>query len=161
MSYVVLKTSMGSMTLELYTEHAPKTCHNFVELVKRGYYDGTILHRVIPNFMIQGGDPTGTGYGGQSIYGQPFEDEKSSIETLKHTGGGVLSMANSGANTNGSQFFITLAPTPWLDGKHAVFGRVFSGMETVERISKVTTGEEDRPVDDVVIVSASINEDSE
>ena len=106
--------------------------------------------------MIQGGDPTGTGRGGSSIYGEKFEDEIKS--TLKHTGAGILSMANSGPNTNGSQFFITLAPTPWLDGKHTIFGRVKSGMKTVQRMGLVKTGGEDRPLDEVNIVRASVIE---
>ena len=113
---------MGSFVLELYVAHAPRTCENFYELSKRGYYDGVIFHRVIPDFMIQGGDPTGTGRGGESFFGGKFADEISPL--LKHTGAGVLSMANAGPNTNGSQFFVTLAPTPWLDGKHTIFGRV-------------------------------------
>ncbi|KAJ6788168.1 hypothetical protein PWT90_09088 [Aphanocladium album] len=123
---IILETTMGSITLELYTEHAPKTCANFSTLVRRGYYNSTIFHRVIPNFMIQGGDPTGTGRGGSSIYGDKFADEIS--PALKHTGAGVLSMANAGPDTNGSQFFVTLAPTPWLDGKHTIFGRVSKGL---------------------------------
>ncbi|KAH7316477.1 peptidyl-prolyl cis-trans isomerase-like 1 [Stachybotrys elegans] len=156
---VVLETSMGSITVELYTSHAPKTCENFATLARRGYYNETIFHRIIPNFMIQGGDPTGTGRGGTSIYGEKFEDEIS--PGLKHTGAGILSMANSGPNTNGSQFFITLAPTPWLDGKHTIFGRVKSGMATVKRMGLVKTGPEDRPVEEVKIVQAKIVESEE
>ncbi|KAL2359713.1 heme binding [Blastomyces dermatitidis] len=155
---VVLDTSMGSITLELYNEHAPKACKNFATLAQRGYYNNVIFHRIIPNFMIQGGDPTGTGRGGSSIYGEKFEDEIS--PALKHTGAGVLSMANSGPNTNGSQFFITLAPTPWLDGKHTIFGRVKSGMRVVQRMGLVKTGAEDRPVDQVKIVRARVVEES-
>lgn len=109
--------------------------------------------------MIQTGDPTGTGRGGTSIYGEKFADEISS--SLKHTGAGVLSMANSGPNTNGSQFFITLAPTPWLDGKHTIFGRVKSGMRVVERMGRVRTGAEDRPEEEVKIVTARVIEDGE
>lgn len=150
---------MGNITLELYTEHAPKTCNNFVELAKKGYYNGTIFHRVISGFMIQGGDPTGTGYGGESVYGGTFDDEKTSLSTLRHTGAGVLSMANSGPNTNGSQFFFTLAPTPWLDGKHVVFGRVSSGMRVVERIGRVATDGEDRPNDEIRITSVVMNDE--
>ncbi|KAI9809260.1 MAG: heme binding [Sarcosagium campestre] len=136
------------------------TCNNFVGLVDRGYYNNCIFHRIIPNFMIQTGDPTGTGRGGDSIYGKEFEDEfqKSS---LKHTGAGVLSMANSGPNTNGSQWFITLAPTPHLDGKHTIFGRVKSGMRVVQRMGLVRTGHGDRPVEEVKIVSASRSLDEE
>lgn len=143
---------MGSFTVELYQKHAPKTCKNFVELARKGYYDGTIFHRIIKDFMIQGGDPTGTGRGGQSIYGGKFEDEIT--RELKHTGAGVLSMANAGPNTNGSQFFVTLAPTPWLDGKHTVFGRVCGGMEVIKRMGNVQTGAGDRPVNEVKVLRA-------
>jgi len=156
---VILETSMGAITVELYTTHAPRTCNNFTELAKRGYFDDTIFHRIIPNFMIQGGDPTGTGRGGSSIYGEKFADEISA--ELRHTGAGVLSMANAGKDTNGSQFFITLAPTPWLDGKHTIFGRVKSGMSVVKRMGLVKTKVEDRPVDEVKILRARIVEDEE
>ncbi|KAF0898411.1 hypothetical protein E2562_007249 [Oryza meyeriana var. granulata] len=111
---VTLETSMGAFTVEMYYKHAPKTCRNFVELARRGYYDNVIFHRIIKDFIVQGGDPTGTGRGGESIYGAKFEDEIRS--ELKHTGAGILSMANAGPNTNGSQFFITLAPCQSLDG---------------------------------------------
>ncbi|PHH83608.1 hypothetical protein CDD82_6636 [Ophiocordyceps australis] len=151
---VALKTTMGVIVLELYTDHAPKTCQNFRTLVERGYYDSTIIHRVIPNFMVQGGDPTGTGRGGSSIYGDSFADEIDA--SLRHTGAGILSMANSGPNTNGSQFFITLAPTPWLDGKHTIFGRVKTGLSVVKRIGMVPTGPEDRPVEQVKINKAHV-----
>ncbi len=142
--------------LELYTEHAPKTCNNFATLCRRGYYNGTVFHRIIPNFMVQGGDPTGTGRGGSSIYGDKFEDEIK--PTLKHTGAGILSMANSGPDTNGSQFFVTLAPTPWLDGKHTIFGRVKNGLSTVKRMGLVPTGAEDRPNEEVKIMQARVVE---
>ncbi|KAI9495698.1 cyclophilin-like domain-containing protein [Zychaea mexicana] len=151
---VILETSMGAIHIELYTKHAPKTCKNFYELARRGYYDGISFHRIIENFMIQGGDPTGTGRGGSSIYGDKFEDEIHS--DLKHTGAGILSMANSGPNTNGSQFFITLAPTPWLDGKHAIFGRVSDGMNVVKRMGLVPTDSTDRPKDSVRINKARV-----
>ncbi|XP_046998700.1 peptidyl-prolyl cis-trans isomerase-like 1 isoform X3 [Schistocerca americana] len=147
--YAVLETTMGEIVIELYWKHAPATCRNFAELVRRGYYNGTKFHRIIRDFMIQGGDPTGTGKGGISIYGRAFEDEIH--EELKHTGAGIISMANSGPNTNGSQFFITLAPTQWLDGKHTIFGRIHSGMSVVKRIGLVETDKNDRPVDDVKI----------
>jgi peptidyl-prolyl cis-trans isomerase-like 1 len=117
-----------------------------------GYYDGTIFHRIIADFMIQGGDPTGTGRGGESIFGGKFEDEIT--PQLKHTGGGILSMANSGPGTNGSQFFITLAPTPWLDGKHTIFGRVKTGMKVVRQIGSVQTNKQDKPVNEVKIQRA-------
>ncbi|KAK2726803.1 peptidyl-prolyl cis-trans isomerase-like 1 isoform X2 [Artemia franciscana] len=152
---VTFSTTMGDLVIELYWKHAPKTCRNFAELTRRGYYNGTKFHRIIRDFMIQGGDPTGTGRGGNSIYGSKFEDEIS--EDLKHSGAGVLSMANSGPNTNGSQFFITLAPTQWLDGKHAIFGRIESGMQTVKRMGMVETDSGDRPVDDVKILKGTIN----
>ncbi|KAI9768954.1 MAG: heme binding [Geoglossum simile] len=148
---------MGSVTLELYNDHAPKTCRNFSTLAKRGYYNNCLFHRIIPNFMLQTGDPTDTGRGGSSIYGEKFEDEIH--PSLKHTGAGVLSMANSGPNTNGSQFFITLAPTPWLDGKHTIFGRVRAGMRVVQRMGLVRTDKGDRPVEDVKILRAKILED--
>ncbi len=142
--------------VELYEDHAPKTCKNFSTLAQRNYFNDLIFHRVIPNFMIQGGDPTGTGRGGASIYGEKFEDEISPV--LKHTGAGILSMANSGPNTNGSQFFITLAPTPWLDGKHTIFGRVKSGMQIVKKLGLVKTDKEDRPVEEIKIVRAYVVE---
>eukprot|EP00873_Tetraselmis_striata_P008676 jgi/Tetstr1/428940/TSEL_018916.t1 len=149
---VCLETSMGSVTVELYQKHAPRTCKNFLQLVEKGYYDGVVFHRVIKDFMIQGGDPTGTGRGGESIYGKKFEDEIT--RELKHTGAGILSMANSGPNTNGSQFFLTLAPTPWLDGKHTIFGRVTNGMSIVKRMGNVATDASDRPAQKVAILSA-------
>ncbi|XP_046844963.1 peptidyl-prolyl cis-trans isomerase-like 1 [Xenia sp. Carnegie-2017] len=148
---VTLKTTMGNISVELYWRHAPRTCKNFAELARRGYYNNCRFHRVIKDFMIQGGDPTGTGRGGASIYGPTFEDELT--RELKHTGAGILSMANSGPNTNGSQFFITLAPTQWLDGKHSIFGRVCEGMEVVKRIGLVATGDDDRPVENVFIIN--------
>ena len=151
-----LTTHQGAITVELYTNHAPKSCKNFATLATRGYYDGTVFHRIIPSFMIQGGDPSGTGRGGSSIYGEKFEDEIS--PSLKHTGAGILSMANSGPNTNGSQFFITLAPTPWLDGKRTIFGRVKNGMKIVQRMGLVKTGAEDRPLEQVKIRKASVAE---
>lgn len=131
-----------------------QTCKNFSTLASRSYFNSQIFHRIIPSFMIQTGDPTGTGRGGTSIYGEKFEDEISPL--LKHTGAGILSMANSGPNTNGSQFFITLAPTPWLDGKHTIFGRVTRGMGVVKRMGLVQTGKEDRPVEEVKIIKARV-----
>lgn len=145
---------MGELSIELYWKHCPNTCRNFAELARRGYYNNTIFHRIIPDFMIQGGDPTGTGRGGASIYGPEFADEIH--PDLKHSGAGILSMANSGPNSNGSQFFITLAPTQWLDGKHTIFGRINSGMKTVQRIGMVGTDRNDKPLDDVRIVKSSV-----
>ncbi|KAI9098903.1 cyclophilin-like domain-containing protein [Phlyctochytrium arcticum] len=151
---VILETSAGPITIELYWNHAPKSCENFYQLAKRGYYNSTKFHRIIPDFMIQGGDPTGTGRGGTSIYGDKFDDEIH--RELKHTGAGILSMANSGPNTNGSQFFITLAPTPWLDGKHSIFGRVSAGMNVVKRLGLVPTDAADRPKDDILILRTQV-----
>ncbi|KAK9857934.1 hypothetical protein WJX84_006410 [Apatococcus fuscideae] len=149
---VELQTSIGNFVVELYDTHAPKTCKNFLELTRRGYYNGTPFHRIISDFMIQGGDPTGTGRGGHSIYGGKFEDE--CHPELHHTGAGILSMANSGPNTNGSQFFITLAPTPFLDDKHTIFGRVYSGMNVVKRLGNVQTDSNDKPTTAVKILKA-------
>eukprot|EP00049_Salpingoeca_infusionum_P006706 m.110371 g.110371 ORF g.110371 m.110371 type:complete len:161 (-) comp13399_c0_seq1:345-827(-) len=149
---VEFSTSMGTFRCELYWDHAPKTCKNFAELAKRGYYDNVIFHRIIKDFMAQTGDPTGTGRGGTSIYGGKFQDEIH--PGLKHTGAGILSMANSGPNTNGSQFFITLAPTQWLDGKHTIFGRISGGMSVVKKLGLVETGPGDRPKDEVKIFKA-------
>lgn len=145
---------MGEITIELYWKHAPNTCRNFAELVRRGYYNNTVFHRIIRDFMIQGGDPTGTGRGGASIYGATFPDEIH--PDLKHTGAGILSMANSGPDSNGSQFFITLAPTPWLDGKHAIFGRIYAGMQIVKRMGLVEVDKNDRPIDNVKINKTKI-----
>lgn len=142
-----VETNRGSFDLELHEDRAPGTTKNFIDLAERGFYDGTIFHRVIDGFMIQGGDPTGTGRGGP---GYTIADEFD--PSLRHDAEGVLSMANTGRpNTGGSQFFITLAPTPWLDDKHAVFGRVVSGMDVVRGIGGVETGAGDRPVQDVMI----------
>ena len=146
---VQFDTSAGKFSVELYVKHAPKTCFNFYELARMGYYDTTIFHRVIRDFMLQGGDPTGTGRGGESIFGGKFEDEITS--DLKHTGAGILSMANAGPGTNGSQFFLTLGPTPWLDGKHTIFGRVLTGMNVVQRLGAVPVGPNDKPLTDIVI----------
>lgn len=151
----VFETSMGTFECELFEDKAPKTVANFVGLAEKGYYNGVIFHRVIDNFVIQGGDPTGTGRGGESIYGGPFEDEFH--PELKHDKAGVLSMANAGPNTNTSQFFITLAPTPWLDNRHSIFGQVIKGMDVVRKIGKVETIKPgDRPVKDVVIKKLKI-----
>ncbi|XP_059485500.1 peptidyl-prolyl cis-trans isomerase-like 1 [Neocloeon triangulifer] len=150
--FCVMETTMGEFVVELYWKHAPKTCRNFAELCRRGYFNNTKFHRIIRDFMIQGGDPTATGRGGSSIYGKNFADEIH--PELKHTGAGILSMANSGPDTNGSQFFITLAPTQWLDGKHAIFGRIYNGMNVIKRIGLVETDNSDRPVDDVQIKKA-------
>jgi len=145
------ETSMGNFTIELFEQQAPKTVENFVKLAEKKFYDGVIFHRVIDGFMIQGGDPTGTGRGGP---GYQFADEFH--PELKHTSEGILSMANAGPNTNGSQFFITLTATPHLDGKHAVFGKVVEGMDIVKKIGKTPTKAGDRPVTDVVMKAVRI-----
>jgi cyclophilin family peptidyl-prolyl cis-trans isomerase len=150
----VIKTNMGTIEIELFAKEVPKTVENFVGLANKDYYNGIIFHRVIDNFMIQGGDPTGTGRGGESFWGKKFNDEFA--DTLKHDSAGVLSMANSGPNTNGSQFFITLAATPWLDGKHTVFGKVINGMDVVKAIGRVKKDGQDRPYADVVMESVTI-----
>ena len=150
----VIQTTMGTIELELFADKAVKTVQNFVGLAEKKYYNGIIFHRVIDNFMIQGGDPAGTGSGGESIWGKPFEDE---VKTgLKHNSEGILSMANAGPNTNGSQFFITLKATPWLDGKHTIFGKVISGMEVVKAIGKTKTNQNDKPLIDVVMQKVTI-----
>ncbi|XP_074311818.1 peptidyl-prolyl cis-trans isomerase CYP18-2 [Silene latifolia] len=153
---VTLETSMGPITIELYYKHAPRTCTNFLELARRGKYDNVKFHRIIKDFIIQGGDPTGSGRGGESIYGKRFDDEID--PKLKHTGAGILSMANAGPNTNGSQFFITLSPAPSLDGKHTIFGRVCRGMEIVKRLGSVQTDNTDRPIHDVKILRATVKD---
>jgi cyclophilin family peptidyl-prolyl cis-trans isomerase len=135
-----VETSLGDIRVELFEDRAHKTSANFTQLVRKGFYDGTTFHRVIPGFMIQGGCPKGDGTGGPG-YSIPDEFHPA----LKHTGPGILSMANAGPDTGGSQFFITLGATPWLDGKHAVFGRVVSGQEIVEKIAQVPRDKSDRP----------------
>ena len=178
---VTVHTNLGDFTLELFPEVAPKTVENFVTHAKNGYYNGVIFHRVIEDFMIQGGDPTGTGMGGESIYGCTFEDEFSREAFNLY---GTLSMANAGPNTNGSQFFIVTAKqvpaqmlkqlkdggwpeeiveeyakvggTPWLDHRHTVFGRVIEGMDVVLKIEGVERNAQDRPLEDVVIESMDV-----
>ncbi len=147
----VFETSEGTFKIELFEDKAPKTTENFVKLAESKYYDGLIFHRVIENFMIQGGCPDGTGMGGP---GYVIPDEFHS--ELKHDGPGVLSMANAGPNTGGSQFFITLVPTAWLDGKHAVFGKVSEGMDVVNKIGNADTGMNDRPRKDIVMKTVTI-----
>src|SRR3989338_8299531 len=127
--FVVLETNQGAIEIKLMPEVAPKACENFTKLAEKGYYDGLIFHSVIKNFMIQGGDPTGTGRGGESIWGKPFEDELDPQLTFERAG--LLAMANSGPDTNGSQFFITTVATPWLNMHHTIFGEVIGGSEAV------------------------------
>ena len=150
---VTIETNLGTIEAELFEDAAPKTVGNFVELARNGYYDGVIFHRVIDGFMIQGGDPDGTGMGGP---GYNIPDEFG--EGLAHSDPGVFSMANAGPNTGGSQFFITLVATPWLDGKHAIFGKVSKGMEVVEVIGQVQTGVADRPLEDVVMQKVTVSD---
>ena len=179
---VTIETSMGTIQLQLFPEQAPKTVENFVTHAQASYYDGLTFHRVIPNFMIQGGDPTGTGMGGESIWGQPFEDEFSQeLYNLR----GAVSMANAGPNTNGSQFFIVQdkdmteqmqgqmkdagfpdeivdayknGGTPWLDFRHTVFGQVISGMDVVDAIAQVKTDASDQPATPVTMDKVTIQE---
>ncbi|MBN2306842.1 peptidylprolyl isomerase [Candidatus Peregrinibacteria bacterium] len=149
-SIVVMETSMGTIKIQLFPEYAPKTVENFTGLIDKGYYDGLIFHRVIPNFMIQGGDPEGTGRGGESLWGGKFEDEFSpNLRNIR----GALSMANSGPDTNGSQFFIVQQEggTPWLNDRHSVFGQVFEGMDIVDAIANVDRDPADKPLEKVVM----------
>lgn len=179
----IMQTTLGTIKIRLFPEYAPKTVENFTTHAKNGYYEGITFHRVIKDFMIQGGDPTGTGCGGESIWGRPFEDE---FNPALHNIRGALSMANAGPGTNGSQFFIVeasncpdqmlsqmknypdsypeecieqyekLGGTPWLDYKHTVFGQVFEGMDVVEKIAGVKVNHNDKPLEDVVIESVEI-----
>jgi peptidyl-prolyl cis-trans isomerase-like 1 len=176
---VTLHTTVGDITIALFKDQTPKvsfnvtewklvaqvkfkfpqlthsqTCENFATLAATGKYDNVIFHRIIPGFMIQGGDPTGTGRGGSSIWGGKFKDEF--VPSLRHDSKGTLSMANSGPGTNGSQFFITLGPTPHLNGKHTVFGKVVQGEDVVDRLGSVRTAAGDRPVEEVKINSATV-----
>lgn len=148
---VTLKTNLGDITAELFQDKVPKTAGNFLTLVQKGFYDGLTFHRVIPGFMIQGGCPKGDGTGGP---GYEIPDEFH--PTLKHTGPGLLSMANAGPNTGGSQFFITLAPTAWLDGKHAIFGKVTRGQDVVDAIARQPRDRNDRPRSTVNILKATV-----
>ena len=150
-SLAVFETSKGKFTVELFEDKSPITAKNFIDLANKGFYNGQIFHRVIDNFMIQGGDPQGNGTGGPG-YSIPDEFHPS----LKHSGAGLLSMANRGPNTGGSQFFITLVPTPWLDNKHAIFGQVTAGLDVVQTIGKVKTGSQDRPLENVTIKTVVI-----
>ena len=149
-STATLRTTEGAVHVELFDEDAPQTVSNFKKLAGDGFYDGVIFHRVIRDFMIQGGDPTGTGTGGP---GYTFEDEINDHKVVR----GALAMANAGPNTNGSQFFIvTTGEAPWLDGKHTVFGRVVDGMDVVDRIEGTDTGPGDRPVRDIAIEGVDV-----
>ena len=155
MNSATIQTNHGTIELELFGEDAPKTVGNFTKLSRDGFYDGVIFHRVIPDFMIQGGDPTGTGRGGP---GYQFEDEFNEHKVDR----GALAMANAGPNTNGSQFFIVTADAcPWLDGKHTVFGRVTSGIDVADTISQLPADSADKPRDDAVIERVEISDSPE
>jgi len=151
---VIMETNSGTIEIRLYEAVAPKTCENFLKHIKDGYYNGLIFHRVIKDFMIQGGDPTGTGRGGESIWGKPFEDECN--KDISFDKKGLLAMANAGPNTNGSQFFITTAQTPWLHMRHTIFGEVVKGYDVIEKIENTPTEPGDRPKEDQKIVKMTI-----
>ncbi|XP_014284578.1 RING-type E3 ubiquitin-protein ligase PPIL2 [Halyomorpha halys] len=152
--YVRLITNLGPLNVELHCNIVPKTCENFIKLCQKGYYNSTIFHRSIRHFMIQGGDPTGTGTGGESFWGKPFEDDIK--PHLKHSGRGVLSMANSGPNTNKSQFFITYRSCRHLDGKHTVFGQIVGGLDTLNKMEKIEVDNKDKPIEDIIILAAQV-----
>lgn len=156
---VTIKTNLGEIQFATFDEDAPKTVENFIGLAKKGYYNSVIFHRTIPGFMIQGGDPTGTGMGGESIYGQKFADELNSATPSYQTGyqKGVVAMANAGANTNGSQFFIMLADYP-LDHNYTIFGKVVKGQEVVDAIGVAPTGANDRPLNPVKMESVTVSD---
>ena len=153
-----IQTNKGTIKFELLEQDAPKTTENFRLLAEKGYYDGIIFHRVIKGFMIQGGDPTGTGRGGQSAWGGRFADEINPSSEVYRRGykAGTVAMANAGPNTNGSQFFITVGNTEWLSGKHTIFGEVVEGYDVVEKISKAARNRQDRPHTDVVVKAVKI-----
>ncbi len=151
-SNIILETNQGKIEIKLMPKVAPKACENFVKLVESGYYNGIIFHRVIKDFMIQGGDPTGTGMGGNSVWGGTFEDEVSPDVTFNKTG--LIAMANSGPKSNGSQFFITTVATPWLNMQHTIFGEVVSGYDVVKKIESVKTGANDKPATEQKIIKA-------
>ncbi len=151
---VVLETTAGTIEVKLMPGVAPKACENFMGLAKKGYYNGTIFHRVIKNFMIQGGDPTGTGRDGDSIWGEAFEDEFK--PGVKFDRAGILAMANAGPGTNRSQFFITTVATPYLNNRHTIFGEVVKGMDVVHKIENSPTADGDRPVTEIRIIKAYV-----
>jgi len=151
---VVIETTLGSIEVKLFSDAAPKTCENFLGLIQKNYYNGTVFHRIIKQFMIQGGDPTGTGAGGESMWGKSFGDE--CVATLKFDRPGLLAMANRGPNTNGSQFFITTISTPWLNMKHTIFGEVVKGYDIVQKMENTKTGPGDRPVEPIKIIKAYV-----
>ncbi|XP_022222135.1 RING-type E3 ubiquitin-protein ligase PPIL2 [Drosophila obscura] len=152
--YVRLNTNFGPLNIELYCDQIPRACDNFIKHCADGYFNNVLFHRSIRNFIVQGGDPTGTGSGGESIWGKKFEDEFK--PNLTHTGRGVLSMANSGPSTNGSQFFITYRSCKHLDGKHTIFGKVVGGLDTLQKIENIEVDNKDRPIEDIVIENAQV-----
>ena len=149
---IILETNQGIIEIKLMPDVAPKACENFIKLTEKGYYNGIIFHRVIKDFMIQTGDPTGTGRGGSSVWGSPFEDEVRA--DIRFDKAGLLAMANSGPNTNGSQIFITTKPTPWLNMRHTIFGEVVSGYDIVQKIENQPTGSFDKPLSEQKIIRA-------
>ncbi|MEM8868531.1 MAG: peptidylprolyl isomerase [Verrucomicrobiota bacterium] len=156
MPNAILETTQGSIEFKLFDNIAPKTCENFTTHIKNGYYNGVIFHRIIEDFMIQGGDPTGTGRGGESIWGRNFEDE--CAHDVSFDKPGLLAMANAGPGTNGSQFFITTVQTPWLHMKHTIFGEVVDGMDIVTKLEKVEKDRGDRPIQEQKIIAASVKD---
>ena len=150
----IIETTQGTLEIELKKELAPKAVENFITHSKNGYYNGLIFHRIIKSFMIQGGDPTGTGRGGESIWKKPFKDEFSPNAVFDKAG--ILAMANSGPNTNGSQFFITTTATYWLNGRHTIFGQVTKGMDVVKKLEMVRTARGDKPLEDQKIIKITI-----
>lgn len=152
--YVRLNTNLGPLNLELFCDQTPRACDNFIKHCANGYYNNVMFHRSIRNFIVQGGDPTGSGSGGESIWGKKFEDEFK--PNLTHTGRGVLSMANSGPNTNGSQFFITYRSCKHLDGKHTIFGKLVGGLDTLQKMENIEVDNKDRPIEDIIIESSQV-----
>jgi peptidylprolyl isomerase len=153
---IAIETTQGSITIKLFPEVAPKACENFRTHVQNGYYDGIVFHRIIKEFMIQGGDPTGTGRGGESIWGKPFADECKADLTFDRPY--LLAMANAGPGTNGSQFFITTAETKWLHMRHTIFGEVVEGTDVIDALEAVATDAADRPRETQKIISAKVVE---
>lgn len=151
---VTIETTQGQIEVSLMPQVAPKACENFIGLAEKGYYNGTIFHRIIKGFMIQGGDPTGTGRGGSSIWGAPFEDEVEYSVTFDRPW--LLAMANAGPYTNGSQFFITTKPTPWLNGKHTIFGEVVKGQDVLKKLENVSVDVNDKPIEEQKIISVQV-----
>ena len=156
---MVIETNRGTVEVELFPKAAPLACENFIRLAEKGYYNGVIFHRVIKDFMVQGGDPTGTGRGGESIWGKSFKDE--CTPELKFDKSGIMAMANAGPNTNGSQFFITTVSTPWLNGNHTIFGKVVKGYDVVEKIESVPTSKDGKPLKQQEILKAYLRRGDE